>query len=443
MLRIWADSQHAGFLDRHGNRGGTFAYEPELATARAVSVTMPVRLASWNSTDGLLPIFDMNLPEGVLRARLSASFANSCGSLPSGGFDDIDLLAVVGHAQIGRIRCSAADVELSDDVPFQSIDEIIKAGRGGELSEHLLQKFAVHSGISGVQPKVMVRGVADQSSSVSEPRSYAGRPATHIVKLWEAAELPELAANEYFCLCAAKKAGLVVPSFQLSENGHALVVERFDLKADGSYRGFEDFCVLNGLTSAKKYDGGYETRLFKRASEFIEVEGRRTALERLFRLFVLNCALRNGDAHLKNFGIIYDDVVGPARLAPVYDLVTTDAYIPDDAMALTLNGSTLWPDKRALVVLAQSRCDIATKEIGQILEQTADALCDVMADVKRYFSEAAAHPEIGDRMLNAWETGIAMSLERSDHRMLLLSGAPAGKKPSRKQRRRPKAAPKR
>ena len=57
------------------------------------------------------------------------------------------------------------------------------------------------------------------------------------------------------------------------------------------------------------------------ASEFIEVEGRRTALERLFRLFVLNCALRNGDAHLKNFGIIYDEVVGPARLAPVYDLV--------------------------------------------------------------------------------------------------------------------------
>jgi serine/threonine-protein kinase HipA len=166
-------------------------------------------------------------------------------------------------------------------------------------------------------------------------------------------------------------------------------------------------------------------------------------LERLFRLFVLNCALRNGDAHLKNFGIIYDDVVGLARLAPVYDLVTTDAYIPDDAMALTLNGSTMWPDKRALVVLAQSRCDIATKEIGQILEQTADALCDVMADVKRYFSEVAAHPEIGDRMLNAWETGIAMSLARSDDRMLLLSSAPAGKNPPLKQKRRPKAAPKR
>jgi serine/threonine-protein kinase HipA len=442
MLRVWTDSQRAGFLDRHGNRGGTFAYEPELATARAVSVTMPVRLASWNSSAGLLPIFDMNLPEGALRARLAASFAHSSGSMPSGSFDDIDLLAVVGRAQIGRIRCSAADAELADNVPFQSIGEIIKAERGGELAEQLLQIFAVHSGISGVQPKVMVRGVADQSSGVSEPQSRRGRPATHIVKLWDSTELPELAANEYFCLCAAKKAGLVVPGFQLSEKGHALVIERFDLKADGSYRGFEDFCVLNGLTSAKKYDGGYETRLFKRATEFIEVEGRRTALERLFRLFVLNCALRNGDAHLKNFGLIYDDVTGAARLAPVYDLVTTDAYIPDDAMALTLNGSTMWPDKRALVVLAQSRCDIATREIGQILEQTADALCDVMADVKRYFSEVAAHPEIGDRMLSAWETGIAMSLEHADHRMLL-SGGPIGKKPTRKQRRRPKAAPKR
>jgi serine/threonine-protein kinase HipA len=443
MLRIWTDSQQAGFLDRHGNRGGTFAYEPELATARAVSVTMPVRLASWNSSDGLLPIFDMNLPEGVLRARLSASFANSSRSSPSGSFDDIDLLAVVGGAQIGRIGCSPAETELSDDVPFQSIDEIIKAERGGELYEHLLRTFARHSGISGVQPKVLIRGLQDQPPSVSVRQPQGVRPATHIVKLWDSKELPELAANEYFCLCAARKAGLVVPGFQLSENGHALVIERFDLKADGSYRGFEDFCVLNGLTSAKKYDGGYETRLFKRASDFIEVEGRRIELERLFRLFVLNCALRNGDAHLKNFGILYDDVVGPAMLAPVYDLVTTDAYIPDDPMALTLNGSTMWPDKRALVVLAQSRCDIATREIGQILEQTADALCDVMADVKRYFSEVAAHPEIGDRMLNAWETGIAMSLERSDDRMLLLSGAPTSKKPARKQRRRPKAAPKR
>jgi serine/threonine-protein kinase HipA len=439
MLRVWSDSRHAGFLDRHGARGATFVYEPQVNAARAVSVTMPVRLASWNTSYGLLPIFDMNLPEGVLRARLTASFAKAAGS-----FDDLDLLAVVGRAQIGRVRYSAADAELSEDVPFQSIDEIIKARRGGELYEYLLRKFAVYSGLSGVQPKVMVRGWQDQPPPVADRQSHSFRSATHIVKLWEAAEFPELAANEYFCLCAASRAGLTVPRLQLSDNGDALVIDRFDLKSDGCYRGFEDFCVLNGVVSAKKYDGGYETRLFRRTREFIDVEGRRAALEQLFRLFALNCAIRNGDAHLKNFGIVYDDVMGQASLAPVYDLVCTSAYIPNDAMVLTLNGSTKWPDKRALVTLAQSRCDIAAKDIERIFAQAADALSDTEADVRHYFKNTAAHRDVGVRMLNAWEEGIQSSLGQSKRgvaaAMTAVKTHPAPKKPKKK--RRPKAAPK-
>jgi serine/threonine-protein kinase HipA len=61
-----------------------------------------------------------------------------------------------------------------------------------------------------------------------------------------------------------------------------------------------------------------------------------------------NCALHNGDAHLKNFGIVYDDVQGEARLAPVYDLVTTSAYLPKDSLALALNGATEWPSANDL-----------------------------------------------------------------------------------------------
>jgi serine/threonine-protein kinase HipA len=71
-------------------------------------------------------------------------------------------------------------------------------------------------------------------------------------------------------------------------------------------------------------------------------------LEKLFMLIALNCTLRNGDAHLKNFGIVCDDVLGQARLAPVYDLVTTAIYLPKDSLALALNGTTRWPDHKAL-----------------------------------------------------------------------------------------------
>jgi serine/threonine-protein kinase HipA len=405
MLRVWTDSQPSGHLDRHGARGTTFVYDPKAAATRAVSVTMPVRTASWDTAHGLAPIFDMNLPEGALRAHLTRGFAKATGS-----FDDFDLLGVVGRTQIGRIRYSDPEAELTEDVPFQSIDEILRARRGGELFDYLLNTFAIHSGLSGIQPKVMIRATADDRAIPSDRQSRSFRTATHIVKFWEAEEFPELAANEYFCLSAAKALKLTVPDFQLSDNGLAVVIARFDLKPDGSYLGYEDFCVLNGLPSVDKYKGGYETRLFRRAREFIGVGHRARAFEDLFKLFVLNCAIRNGDAHLKNFGAIYDDVTGPARLAPVYDLVSTLPYLPKDAMALTLDGSTNWPEPKALIRLGQTRCDLSLPAIKAIIEEIADVLAGIAPDIKRYFRGTATHRDVGARLLDAWKTGIRDSL---------------------------------
>ncbi len=405
MLRVWADSLRSGLLDRNGTRGTTFVYEPRVESARAVSVTMPVRTASWDTSNGLAPIFDMNLPEGALRAHLMRNFAKATGT-----FDDFDLLGVVGRTQIGRIRYSDPDAELNEDVPFQSVDEILQARRGGGLFKYLLEKFAVHSGLSGVQPKVMIRGIDEpRSSTTADRQSSSIKSATHIVKLWDPNDYPELAANEYFCLSAAKKLGLTVPEFQLSDDGLAIVMQRFDLKSDGSYLGYEDFCVLNGFTASEKYNGGYETRLFRRAREFIGIDQRRRAFEDLFKLFVLNCCIRNGDAHLKNFGIVYADVMEPASLAPVYDLVSTQAYIPKDAMALTLGGSTNWPDRKALTLLGQTRCDLTLQTVTRILEETGDTLSKVRPDVVAYFKNTAAHRNIGDRLLAAWDAGIQYS----------------------------------
>jgi serine/threonine-protein kinase HipA len=411
MLRVWTDSQRSGLLDRHGQRGTTFVYDPKVASARAVSVTMPVRTASWDTPYGLAPIFDMNLPEGALRAYLMRSFAKATGT-----FDDFDLLGVVGRTQIGRIRYSDPDAELTEEVPFQSIDEILQARRGGELFKYLLENFAVHSGLSGAQPKVMIRGIDEpQSSTVADRQSPSFKSATHIVKFWEPTEYPELAANEYFCLSAAKMLGLAVPEFQLSDDGLALVLKRFDLKSDGSYLGYEDFCVLNGLPTADKYKGSYETRLFKRARQFIDIDQHKRALEDLFKLFVLNCAIRNGDAHLKNFGIVYADVTGPAGLAPIYDLVSTQPYLPKDPMALTLNGSTNWPDCKALTLLGQTRCDLSSQTIKRVLEETADALSKIAPDLVAYFKNTAVRRDIGNRLLAAWEAGIQHSLGFADH----------------------------
>ena len=128
MIKVWTDAAEAGLLDRHGWRGSTFAYLPGAPPAREVSVTMPLRLESWSVPFGLLPVFEMNLPEGALRERLRLAFAKATGT-----FDEFDLLSIVGRSQIGRIRYTGDKEHLHEDVPFQSVDEILERRRGGDL----------------------------------------------------------------------------------------------------------------------------------------------------------------------------------------------------------------------------------------------------------------------------------------------------------------------
>src|SRR3989454_9825203 len=162
----------------------------------------------------------------------------------------------------------------------------------------------------------------------------------------------------------------------LAEDGMALVVDRFDLRPDGTYRGFEDFCALNARRTDEKYRGSYETSVMKRFAQFANSTHVNEDTEKLFTLIALNCALRNGDAHLKNFGIVYDDVQGEARLAPVYDLVTTSVYLPTDSMALTLNGTTKWASAKELQRLGQTRMGATPARVRQILDHIQDSIAD-------------------------------------------------------------------
>lgn len=407
MIRVWSDNLNAGLLGRHDARGATFAYDPGVDQRRAVSVTMPVRLASWNHDWNIHPIFEMNLPEGFLREKLRLSFAKATGS-----FDDLDLLAIVGRSQIGRLRYTAPDANLEEAVPFQSVDEILKHRREGDLFAFMMDRFAAYSGISGVQPKVMIRDESDSEmlEKTKERRSPSFRGATHIVKFWDPKEYPHLAANEFFCLLAAEKAGLAVPRRRLSDDASALVIDRFDLQPDGTYVGIEDFCVLNARGTAKKYEGGYETALFKRAKEFIPGETQRTELEKLFILFVLNAAIRNGDAHLKNFAVCYDDVTGTPRLADVYDIVTTTVYLPKDGLALTLDGSTKWPDVKQLTKLGTLRCGLTPKEVKDALSRAAGGMVDALREMRRFAADASSFAEVAALMESQWTVGMRHSL---------------------------------
>ena len=179
---------------------------------------------------------------------------------------------------------------------------------------------------------------------------------------------------------------------------------------DGTSRGFEDFCALNARRTDEKYRGSYETSVMKRFAQFANSTEVNEDMEKLFTLIALNCALRNGDAHLKNFGIIYDDVQGEAWLAPVYDLVTTSVYLAKDSLALTLNGSTRWPTAKELRRLGETRAGGTPAKIRQMLQRIDEAIHETTTEVRAYMMQHPEFAEIGQRMLQEWESGSNTSL---------------------------------
>jgi serine/threonine-protein kinase HipA len=145
-------------------------------------------------------------------------------------------------------------------------------------------------------------------------------------------------------------------------------MKRFDMAADGSQLGFEDMCCLQAVGTAQKYASTYE-RVARSIKDFIAGEFLRSAREQFFATLILSNIVRNGDAHLKNFGVLYEQPGAKVRLAPVYDVVTTAAYLPRDVPALSLAGSKKWWPRKMLEKFALTHLAVPVGEIGRIFEQ--------------------------------------------------------------------------
>ncbi|MNJ37531.1 hypothetical protein D3C77_323510 [compost metagenome] len=396
-------------------KGTSFRYRQTTGDHEAISLTMPVRRDDYVWEYGLHPPFDMNLPEGVLKSRLQQMFSKVIR-----GFDDLDLLSIVGPHQLGRVVVGGNS---EGAMPGTSINELLVYDGAHGLFEDLLSRYAKYSGISGVQPKVLVR---DEDADGFDRVTRKG--STHIVKAWRAEDYPELAANEFFCMRAAELAGLTVPNVQLSNGGKFLIVERFDVSEQG-YLGMEDFCVLSGWASGRKYDGSYEgiARQIKQVIDPTLIQG---SLLEFFKSVALSAAVRGGDAHLKNFGVLYDHTGDDAviKLAPAYDIVTTTPYNPEDMMALMMEGSKAFPKHKRMAQFGRVMCGLTERVVENTLQEVADGVSDARKEMIEYIEDNPQFELIGSKMLDAWNTGVQRSVLSEKRAMIVDLGE--GQKPA-------------
>ena len=346
-LNIFVNQTQTGALSLEDHQ---YIFNYTNAAKDLVSLTMPIRSASWKSRE-LHPVFQMNMPEGALRQAIKEHFSKI------EKMDDMGFLRIVGPYVLGRVKFES----IANPKSALSLSELLSSAKEN-LFDELMDRFALRSGVSGVQPKLLLSA---ESKTTMKFEHY-------IVKSWDK-EYEELALNEYFCMKAVKYAGLETPEFYMSDNRSLFIMKRFDIKDDESYLGFEDMCVLTGRGTDAKYDGSYEevARVIK---DVVSAEYRKEALSTLFTALVMNHFLRNGDGHLKNYGVLYDSDYTDARLAPIYDVITTTAYIKKDIPALRLGDGKLWWKEKSYKTFAKLSCGLSNKEYDEILKRCKNAI---------------------------------------------------------------------
>lgn len=393
------DTENAGQLLRASTY--EFRYlqpDPEQAT---VALLMPPReQLTWQDGD-LFPPMDQNLPEGDLFMRIRECF-------PKQPMTPMHMLALVGRNGIGRLGYSLPNQAVTPLPRTLSKSELLSTTYTPEVFDDLVAAYlSTGAGIAGMQPKIMV----PDRPTVPVP--------SLIVKAASAA-YPGLAANEFLCLSAAREAGIETPSFALSDDGQMLVLDRFDLvvRDDGRLErlGFEDIAALAGLRvrdilSDRKYQGSYQ-----RIAELLrQLQLHSDSLHRFFEQVAFSIMVRNGDAHLKNFGLLYRS---PEQvwLAPMFDVVTTSIYkytqspggplLEDRTLALKLfagkHQTKAYPTTEELVDFGRRVCGVA--QPARVLERIVQAMLRTMEEAK---GDLRVPKELSAQMSQAWELGYA------------------------------------
>ncbi|WP_198306346.1 type II toxin-antitoxin system HipA family toxin [Arcobacter vandammei] len=369
------------FFEKDKNQYG-FNY---LENYKSISLIMPYKNSSYIWKHKLHPIFDMNMPEGYLFELFKNFLTKEYGYI-----DDFLVFSHICSNIQSRLNF---ENELKKDEFFSfDLDEVLQNDTTDTFTK-IVTSFLNKNAISGVQPKSLAI-LKDKESLVSKE---------YIIKTW-ADEYPQLAINEYFCLKAIEKVGVKIPNIKLSKNNKFLLVERFNYdKTTDSFLGFEEILCLVGKNKDEKYSGSYE----QIAKVIYSVSTKKLEdMKNFYKVIIMNYLLKNGDAHLKNFGILYNDDFSQIYFSPAYDVVNTLVYFPKDRPALTMFGKKVWFGKKELIKFGIQNCYLNENEAYEIYKVCIKALESSILELENYIKTDKNFEDIGTKMLEIWKISL-------------------------------------
>ncbi len=283
------------------------------------------------NVDGPLCWFAHLLPQGVMlrwRSRL----------LEIDEDDTFELLIRLGDDLPGAVRLVPGEPELSAKKSTPSEIQVASdTGTTPSEAQSALFRFS----LAGAQWKLSAR------SSGRGLTTRAASGETSYIAKFHSPEYPGLPQCEFATMSWAQAAGVRTPAFSLRQvsefdqipedmptgDGEAFVIERFDRTPTGRIH-IEDFGqILDRPPGHSQYYGSYEE--IASVIRWIAPD----SAEEFLKTIVFHVIAGNGDAHLKNFSVVYNDARN-AVLSPAYDIVSTVLYVSPgkEELALKLAG---------------------------------------------------------------------------------------------------------
>lgn len=402
-LSVYVLGREVAVLESVGDFKNVLTYLPNTATDDFVSLTMPVRTESYVWDDQLPPVLQMNLPEGYLLQVLQEQFG------PHIGADPIALLSVIGRNMVGRVQVAAAGAALDDPAKPIEVAELLAGDNSEEAFAELVRQHAT-SGVSGVLPKFLDIEAETVTDTASPAKEFGPHPKAtlltrrHIIK-GSSGRLPFAALNEHLCMQVLAKV-LPTARTEVSRDGNALVVYRFDVDGEGQpLWGMEDFCALLGLRPAAKYETTWE-RIARAVRDHVPGGRQYETFRHLTAILLLTYALRNADCHAKNIAMLYTSRAD-AYLSPAYDFLTTSVYAGYqlNPPGIGFLGKKTWTPGKNLMTFVTGTFGVSAREQSIILESISDSIAETVPLVREKIAEHPGFRDIGKRMLLAWQEG--------------------------------------